>query len=349
MTWETTAAVDPSSDATPSASSSSSAPQVTASASVLRPQPAKASWFRRAWFGLADQARMFFFAGDRVDQPEDAMVEVIRRSPSSGSSLLQMVALFSIAGNIFSTAVCGGFLAYHWSECGLCGRPLRWWLLLQASFQMSQLPVRVVLVVSLRRAEASGSSVENAIASLTSSPAWMLSKKIALFQYGWFVLGLVWWMYTDSCPNCPGIAKLMASVMMLSGLRAAAAIVIFKAFFPADQHGNAAEVAAPVVGATTRQIRANPIVWYEPASSDDETSACSCSICLSDFAVGASMRRLPCAHQFHRSCIDKWLARNKRCPLCMHAIDEVCSWAPPVKLRSGREERQSCRPRRHNH
>lgn len=274
------------------------------------------------------------------------MVEVIRRSPSSGSSLLQVVALFSVAGNACSVSLCGGFLVRNWSCCGQCARPLRWWLLFQALLQISQLPVRIVLLVSLRRADVSGASAENAIASLTSSPAWILSKKIALLQYGWFVLGAVWWMFTSSMPDCPGITKLTGFVILLSFLRAAAAIAIFKAFFPEDQLRNAAEEAAPVVGASNRQIRAISLMSYEPASdADGKNIRTSCSICLSDFAIGAPVRRLPCAHQFCRGCIDKWLSRNKRCPLCMHAIDEVCTWSPEVKP-SGHEERQPCRPRR---
>lgn len=42
-----------------------------------------------------------------------------------------------------------------------------------------------------------------------------------------------------------------------------------------------------------------------------------CSICLTEFEVGDSCRRLPgCSHTFHRSCIDLWLLRRAECPLC---------------------------------
>lgn len=49
----------------------------------------------------------------------------------------------------------------------------------------------------------------------------------------------------------------------------------------------------------------------------------SCSICLSDLAdttgddVNEGIRVLPiCGHMFHGTCIDAWLRRNKKCPLC---------------------------------
>jgi hypothetical protein len=47
-----------------------------------------------------------------------------------------------------------------------------------------------------------------------------------------------------------------------------------------------------------------------------------CIICIEDFVVGDDVGVLPCEyrHSFHRSCIEKWLARSRFCPLCRHAI-----------------------------
>ncbi|EPS67832.1 hypothetical protein M569_06942 [Genlisea aurea] len=43
----------------------------------------------------------------------------------------------------------------------------------------------------------------------------------------------------------------------------------------------------------------------------------SCSVCLQDFQMGETIRRLPhCHHMFHLTCIDAWLVRHGSCPLC---------------------------------
>ena len=44
-----------------------------------------------------------------------------------------------------------------------------------------------------------------------------------------------------------------------------------------------------------------------------------CSICLDNFKRGDKLRRLPCLHEFHVNCIDRWLISNNECP-----IDKFC-------------------------
>ena len=41
-----------------------------------------------------------------------------------------------------------------------------------------------------------------------------------------------------------------------------------------------------------------------------------CSICLDEYADGAELRTLRCAHGFHRECVDRWLAEHAWCPIC---------------------------------
>jgi hypothetical protein len=43
-----------------------------------------------------------------------------------------------------------------------------------------------------------------------------------------------------------------------------------------------------------------------------------CAICLGEFEEGDQLRRLPCGHQqFHSCCVDHWLSKAGRCPLCV--------------------------------
>jgi len=42
----------------------------------------------------------------------------------------------------------------------------------------------------------------------------------------------------------------------------------------------------------------------------------TCVVCMSDFELRQSLRVLPCGHEFHSKCVDKWLKANRTCPIC---------------------------------
>ncbi|XP_065566298.1 E3 ubiquitin-protein ligase ARK2C-like [Artemia franciscana] len=48
-----------------------------------------------------------------------------------------------------------------------------------------------------------------------------------------------------------------------------------------------------------------------------------CTICLCYFKDEENVRRLPCMHLYHTTCVDRWLSSNKRCPMCHVDIETV--------------------------
>eukprot|EP00658_Telonema_sp_P-2_P079049 TRINITY_DN755_c0_g1_i1.p1 TRINITY_DN755_c0_g1~~TRINITY_DN755_c0_g1_i1.p1 ORF type:complete len:407 (-),score=101.91 TRINITY_DN755_c0_g1_i1:487-1638(-) len=66
-----------------------------------------------------------------------------------------------------------------------------------------------------------------------------------------------------------------------------------------------------------------------PQRTGEEGEDKDCVICLDEFAAGDSIRILPCNHEYHAACVDRWLETQQRhCPLCKiditHANTEAC-------------------------
>lgn len=56
------------------------------------------------------------------------------------------------------------------------------------------------------------------------------------------------------------------------------------------------------------------------------TETLQCHICLVDYEDGDQIRVLPCQHEYHKACVDKWLKEVHRvCPLCR---GDVCDMKP---------------------
>ncbi|KAL2514063.1 uncharacterized protein Fot_28034 [Forsythia ovata] len=68
-----------------------------------------------------------------------------------------------------------------------------------------------------------------------------------------------------------------------------------------------------------------PLKYYKkPKAVESDTSDVQqCYICLADYEEGDKLRVLPCNHEYHVACIDKWLKEiNRVCPLCRRNVCE---------------------------
>ncbi|XP_022214453.2 E3 ubiquitin-protein ligase Arkadia isoform X3 [Drosophila obscura] len=67
-------------------------------------------------------------------------------------------------------------------------------------------------------------------------------------------------------------------------------------------------------GLTRNEIDQLPSYKYNPeVHNGDQTS---CVVCMCDFELKQLLRVLPCSHEFHAKCVDKWLRSNRTCPIC---------------------------------
>ncbi|CAN6374077.1 unnamed protein product [Urochloa humidicola] len=79
--------------------------------------------------------------------------------------------------------------------------------------------------------------------------------------------------------------------------------------------------AAAVAGLEKRTFHATTTMEACGGGGMDE-----CAICFEDFEEGEEVSVMPCSHrhEFHGSCITKWLGRSNTCPLCRHQLPTTC-------------------------
>lgn len=67
----------------------------------------------------------------------------------------------------------------------------------------------------------------------------------------------------------------------------------------------------PVLPIEKKHCKINPRGDYELPT---------CSVCLTDFALGEKAMFVPCAHIFHPECLKTWFEENNTCPVCRYEL-----------------------------
>jgi hypothetical protein len=272
---------------------------------------------RRSLARLRRQVDSWFTAdGNNTDY--DPLLEVVQEYPTEAVWFIKIVMFFGCVSGVLVAVPCGAFLSMYWARCGSCNRPLRYWVLLHCVLQLLQSPVRLIFFFRLSEIQRRNEDIHGWVRRLTCSVAWRASKTLSIITYGWFILGVVWILNSTHCPQCPGLYKLAVAVIFTAVARMLITLICFYHSFP-PRFNNVNRAPPKPRGASQNAIECLPLVEYHPSKVMKDSS---CAVCLSDFGWGDTMRQLPCEHLFHRHCIDKWLKKNKVCPLCLMDVTE---------------------------
>ncbi|XP_046548402.1 uncharacterized protein LOC124258355 isoform X2 [Haliotis rubra] len=69
-------------------------------------------------------------------------------------------------------------------------------------------------------------------------------------------------------------------------------------------------------GLSKADIKQLPAYYFNSETPRSDLDQTSCVVCMCDFESRQLLRVLPCGHEFHTKCVDKWLKTNRTCPIC---------------------------------
>jgi len=281
--------------------------------------------------GIRRRVFRFFDGTDNIAMVEnpDPLLDVVQQYPEEAAWFIKVVMFFGSISGVLISIPCGMFLFMYWMPCGFCNRPLRYWVLVHCALQLLQAPVRLVFFLRLCQIQRRNGNIQECVRQLTHSSAWRTSKVVSIVTYGWFILGVVWLLNSTQCSTCPGLYRLSLAVIFTAIARLLMTLIVFYHSFPPRLQGP--QPPPKPRGAPQDLIDQMPLVEFCPDPSSSKNAETSCAVCLSDFEVDDMLRRLPCGHDFHRACIDKWLKRNKVCPLCLQDIEAFPLGDPKVR------------------
>ncbi|XP_072967844.1 RING-H2 finger protein ATL56-like [Typha angustifolia] len=84
------------------------------------------------------------------------------------------------------------------------------------------------------------------------------------------------------------------------------------------------DVGEPLPGLSPDEIRDLPCFEYDSPGCAPHPPPPDCAVCLEGFREMELCRALArCGHVFHAACVDRWLVRSPKCPICRAGVAEV--------------------------
>jgi len=211
-------------------------------------------------------------------------------------------------------------LKMNWDKA--CDKPLRLWLVVFSSRILFTGPTRIYYYLQLRANRHINTSIVQ------------IEKLVKVCTFVWFVFGQAWVYSSSSCSTTANslyiyclvlivviYVSMALPLLVLLGLCICLPCVLILLRFMGD--GQA--------GATENDIRNLPVKRYNSHEMQDaEGDRTTCVVCMADFEEGEELRVLPCSHEFHTQCVDRWLKVKRDCPLCRRDISSQPQADSPV-------------------
>ncbi|XP_066332445.1 RING-H2 finger protein ATL56-like [Miscanthus floridulus] len=108
------------------------------------------------------------------------------------------------------------------------------------------------------------------------------------------------------------IVFITVGLVLMVVLHLVVAICVLSRTSPSRRVAEHAEEESGGAGLSAEEVGGLPCHEFKEGAGGGE-----CAVCLDVFRSGDRCRVLPrCGHRFHADCLDSWLRKSRRCPVC---------------------------------
>ncbi|KAE8913736.1 hypothetical protein PF005_g2674 [Phytophthora fragariae] len=231
--------------------------------------------------------------------------------------------------NVPQIAAAVAVLALHWRSETLCYR-IQVWVLLHTVHLALTLLLEWTLF-SLNGARSNGAI---GLRERYMAPLSQLKYGLDLAGLFWFLVGNMWVISDGArCDDGSAMYQLALWMIVISYAKIFLPCLLLLALLPVLCFclpcviRLLSRLQDPMRGkGATKEIIDRLETKTYTANMFPPEDACCC-ICLNDYEPTQSLRVLPCAHHFHKDCVDEWLLVNSTCPTCRKSIFEPAGGA----------------------
>jgi len=271
---------------------------------------------------LADKVETFLFGdtvnlnGGQVQYFQSFFTESYIYPMNVMKYLRQEIAL-GFSFNVILFGILIFYIPSNFYYCWACDSLMTIWLCFLSIINSAVLLPKMLLLRRLHKIEQNNDLyfANFSLWNFFKSRVYKFNSVMSRYIFCTYLVGglLIWWTKVAQC--LPFFALLL--LLLLSfGLRVIASFLKFTSSFNTPQHEE--DLMNLFNGISTADINSLKVLTFKDYAANYSRYQPGCPICYVEYEKRVELRVMECPgdHAFHKNCIDKWLLKSNKCPMC---------------------------------
>ena len=208
------------------------------------------------------------------------------------------------------------FLPFRWSHYWDCSPCVTIWFSVLSLLNWIIIWPKLMILFRINRVVSveDNSACGYLIWALFRSKLYKLNNKVSKYIFGTYAAGIILYFFKNTCSD---LSWSMLFLLVFFMVRLFLSFYKFNKTF-ANFH-NIELLFEYLRANNAEKIQALKLIGYKELIDCTKDSAVStCAICYEDYIESSIMRVMKCPgqHVFHKRCIDRWLVKSDKCPMC---------------------------------